>query len=62
MINERDGSLTRDLHDMLVKSNQEAPDWLLTMRGGGGGGGNKRGKGGGGGGGGYGGGGGGGGW
>merc|ERR1719223_2090787 len=28
MINERDGGLARDLHDMLVKSNQEAPEWL----------------------------------
>merc|ERR1719223_2297163 len=47
MINERDGGLARDLHDMLVKSNQEAPDWLMSMRGGGGSS-NKRGKGGGG--------------
>merc|ERR1719486_794626 len=45
MINERDGGLARDLHDMLVKSNQEAPDWLMSMRGGGGSS-NKRGKGG----------------
>merc|ERR1719163_583271 len=49
-INDRDGGLARDLHDMLEKSKQDAPDWLLGMRGGGG---NKRGKGGGGGGGGY---------
>merc|ERR1719506_1092136 len=45
MINERDGGIARDLHDMLVKSNQEAPDWLMSMRGGGGSS-NKRGKGG----------------
>merc|ERR1719424_1249477 len=34
MINDRDGGLARDLHDMLMKSNQEAPDWLMGMRGG----------------------------
>ena len=44
MINERDGGIARDLHDMLTKSKQDAPDWLLQMRGkGGGGGGSKRG-------------------
>merc|ERR1719198_2848872 len=48
MLNERDAGLARDLHDMLVKSNQEAPDWLISMRGGSSFGGNKRGKGGGG--------------
>merc|ERR1719198_430757 len=59
MINDRDGSIARDLYDMLQTSNQDAPDWLRDIRGGGGG---KRGGGGGGkgGGGGYGGGGGGG--
>merc|ERR1719201_1169044 len=36
MINERDAGIARDLHDMLEKSKQEAPDWLMGMRGGGG--------------------------
>jgi ATP-dependent RNA helicase DDX3X len=53
MINDRDGSIARDLFDMLEKSKQDAPSWLMDIRGGGGkGGGSKRGgKGGGGGGG-----------
>jgi len=38
-LNDRDGSIARDLHDMLVKSGQDAPDWLHTIRGGGSGGG-----------------------
>ena len=38
-INDRDGSIARDLHEMLVKSGQDAPDWLHQIRGGGGGGG-----------------------
>merc|ERR1719486_567960 len=33
MLNDRDGNIARDLFDMLTQSNQEAPDWLLTMRG-----------------------------
>merc|ERR1719287_125356 len=37
MINSNDGSIARDLHDMLRTSNQEAPDFLLGLRGGGGG-------------------------
>merc|ERR1740138_2037829 len=35
MLNENDGGIARDLHDMLSKSNQDAPDWLMEMRGGG---------------------------
>merc|ERR1719502_2185615 len=35
MLNDRDGSIARDLHDMLVKSKQDAPDWLAQIRGGG---------------------------
>merc|ERR1719502_1074354 len=44
MINDRDGGIVRDLHEMLVKSKQDAPDWLMQMRGSSFGG--KRGKGG----------------
>ena len=47
MVNDRDSGLARDLHEMLEKSKQDAPDWLMGMSRGGGGG--KRGKGGGGG-------------
>jgi len=46
-LNDRDGSIARDLHDMLIKSKQDAPDWLAQIRGGG----SKKGRGGGGGGG-----------
>merc|ERR1719460_386348 len=35
MLNDRDGgNFARDLHDMLEKSKQEAPGWLLDLRGG----------------------------
>merc|ERR1719326_2115221 len=39
MLNDRDGSICRDLYQMLVTSKQDAPDWLSQIRGGGG---NKR--------------------
>merc|ERR1719353_1396918 len=42
MINDRDGSLARDLYDMLAQSNQDAPSWLRDIRGGAGKGGGKR--------------------
>merc|ERR1719502_1855052 len=45
MVNDRDGGIARDLHDMLKKSNQDAPEWLTSIRGGGGGKGGKRGGG-----------------
>merc|ERR1719331_3340780 len=46
-LNDRNGSIARDLHDMLIKSNQDAPDWLSGIRGGGNKKGGKGGKGGG---------------
>merc|ERR1719231_1584278 len=33
MLNDRDSGLARDLYEMLEKSKQEAPDWLMQMRG-----------------------------
>merc|ERR1719287_53746 len=39
MLNDRDSGIVRDLHRQLEESKQEAPDWLLNMRGSGGGGG-----------------------
>merc|ERR1719181_1466759 len=42
MINERDGSIARDLHHQLELSKQDAPDFLLQIRGGSSFGGNKR--------------------
>merc|ERR1719201_80360 len=32
-VNDRDGGIARDLYEMLAKSKQEAPEWLMQMRG-----------------------------